>query len=133
MSDKDYINAIPLTSAKSSPRQIKSEMEALNLQHHKEDHQQWFNLRNHYAYTFLWVVSLQILAMNLFFLFEPLLKISEGIFKTFSVSVFSEVVALALVVTRSIFPGKKSFRIKKIQDSLLKTRKRPKKSEDGED
>lgn len=67
-------------------------------------------LRRQYAPRLLWLVVGQVVAINAFLVVIGLrwLTVSDELFKTFAVSVFVEVVALALVVTRSLFPSRRS-------------------------
>jgi hypothetical protein len=66
-------------------------------------------LRRQYAPWLLGLVVGQVIAINafLFVIGMGWAKISDELFKTFSISVFVEVVALAMVVTRSLFPSRR--------------------------
>jgi hypothetical protein len=71
---------------------------------------QSLKLRQQYAPRLLWIVIGQVVAINVFFVCDGLrwLRVSDDLFKIFSASVFAEVIALALVVTRSLFPSKRN-------------------------
>ncbi len=66
-------------------------------------------LRRQYAPWLLYLVVGQVLAINGFLVAIGLgrLKIGDELFKAFSIAVFVEVVALAMVVTRSLFPSRR--------------------------
>ncbi|MEA2664219.1 MAG: hypothetical protein QOI11_1163, partial [Candidatus Eremiobacteraeota bacterium] len=66
-------------------------------------------LRRQYAPWLLYLVVGQVVTINAFLLVIGLgwVKITDGLFKIFSISVFVEVVALAMVVTRSLFPSRR--------------------------
>jgi hypothetical protein len=74
-------------------------------------------LRGLYAFWVLVIAIAQIVLVNLFFLADGIgalwkgvpFKPGDDLFKVFIVSVFVEVIALALVVTRSLFPGEGGF------------------------
>jgi hypothetical protein len=61
-----------------------------------------------YARALLILLCAQAIAINVFFVLVGChrLAISDDVFKTFAVSVFAEIVALPLIVTRSLFPSK---------------------------
>lgn len=63
-----------------------------------------------YANCLLFMLIGQAIVINVFFLFMGLgkLSISDNVFETFAVSVFVEIVALPLIVTKSLFPTKES-------------------------
>lgn len=66
--------------------------------------------RNEYAVWLLRIVCLRIIAVNIFFVLIGLkiLHNSNAIFKTFTISIFADVVALPLIITRSLFPSRES-------------------------
>lgn len=72
----------------------------------RERHEQELGLRGFYGYSLLWTAITQIALINLWFVLQAthVFHADDNTFRVFSVSVFSEVIALALVVTRSIFP-----------------------------
>lgn len=98
------VSQTPLTPADDT-----SPPEAFTQRLAREKHE----LALSYARWIKIVASAQILAINLFFLiygtgylwwgipFKP----QEDMFKYFTVSVFAEVLLLALIVTRNLFPG----------------------------
>ncbi len=70
---------------------------------------QALRLRERYGSVLLWLVVGQVVVINalLIFVGTGSLHLSDELFKTFSISVFVEVVALAMVVTRSLFPSRR--------------------------
>ncbi|GAC1442792.1 MAG: hypothetical protein NVS2B8_20250 [Vulcanimicrobiaceae bacterium] len=68
--------------------------------------EQTLGLRKRYGLAMLGLVVGQVVALNAYVVAIGLhvLAIDADVFKVFAVSVFAEVVALALVITRSLFP-----------------------------
>ncbi len=65
----------------------------------------------------------QVVAVNVYFVLigAAVIHIDADVFKTFAVSVFAEIVALALVVTRSLFPTPSSSMLDSIGDLVSKS------------
>lgn len=97
----------PLTEADDSKLSLDDEIK-------HGTHKQSLRLRNIYAIWTALIATFQIVLVNLFFILNAIstvpgtglpFHVDESIFKVFTVSVFASVIALALIVTRNLFPG----------------------------
>jgi NADH:ubiquinone oxidoreductase subunit K len=84
---------------------------------------QTITLRKDYGKAMLSLVIGQVVAVNVYFVLigTATIHIDADVFKTFAVSVFAEIVALALVVTRSLFPPPSNSMLDSIGDLVSKS------------
>ncbi len=78
-----------------------------------ERHEQSMQLRDRYGLNILIITAVQVAFVDIMFVANGFsdvthLHISDDIFKTYTISVFATVIALATVVTRNLFPPSKT-------------------------
>jgi hypothetical protein len=82
----------------------------------QQDHER--RLRRLYALCFAVFLGLQILALNALFYFigMRILTFSDSTIGVFFVSVFGEITALVLIITKHLFPGNGEVALKMLKD-----------------
>ena len=79
-------------------------------------------LRKLYSICFIVILSFQILAMNsvLILLASNVLNLDQNQFNVFFISMFGEITALVLIITRYLFNSKNGINILEIMNNLKK-------------
>ena len=107
-----------VTSSGARLNELDDSKETLKDYIERGKHEQSKKLRNLYGIGALIITIVQIAAINAYFVFDAIgfipwlcvpFKPAEGVFKVFTFSVFAEVIALAFIVMRSLFPGEGGF------------------------